>query len=492
MILDDLTFIKPIGKGSFGQVYLTSKAGHSECFATKIIKKSVADSPKIKKYFHNEIKILKEIKHKNIMELIEMKQTDENYYLICELCNGGSLYQCLDKYIKMYGKPFSEEITQYLMRQIIEALKYLHGRHIMHRDLKLDNILLNFKNPNDKVILNMYGAEVKLIDFGFAAHVDNKSELHKSVLGSPMFMDPRLLKKFTHMGKIDITGYDEKIDIWSLGNICYQMLLGRAAFETKDIRMLAQKIEKGFYYLPTTFYKEVVGFLIGMLQYDSNIRLSAEELGEHDFLCKNIRKFTRIDIIKMNKYIKDNKLVISVKEDRNLWNIFNNKYNDRFLEIIPEDTEISESVVINKNNNINNNFSVNIGNNIKQNFSINITNNYNITNYNEKKEDSLKNNKSSTNIIHNKSRDNINDKNKIRNKNRINNNKSTDKINKNNNKININNNSNDNYNISNEMKEKLKKGFDKMNEDFFYMAPIFIPLIPGNDPRDRFNGEKQI
>ena len=522
MILEDLSFIKPIGKGSFGQVYLTSKAGCAEFFATKIIKKSVADSAKIKKYFHNEIKILKEIKHKNIMELIEIKQTNDNYYLVCELCNGGSLFQCLDKYIKMYSKPFSEEITQHLMRQIIEALKYLHGRHIMHRDLKLDNILLNFKNPNDKNILNMYGAQVKLIDFGFAAHVDNKSELHKSVLGSPMFMDPKLLQKFTRMGNVDITGYDEKIDIWSLGNICYQMLLGRAVFETKDIRMLAQKIDKGFYYLPTTFYKEAVGFLIGMLQYDTNIRLSAEELGEHDFLCKNIRKFTRVDIIKMKKYIKDNKLVITVKEDRNLWNIFNSKYDNRFLEIIPEDTEINESVIINNNNNkLTKNFSVNIGNNINRNFSINITNNFNITNYNERN-NNRNNNKISSHTNNNNNNDksmdrinndknrsnmnsnNINDKSvdtiKNKNRNNMNNNKNKNKINDdknrktNMNKINNNfNNNNINIcNISNELKEKLKKGFDKMNEDFLYMAPIFIPIIPGNDPRDKFNGEKQI
>ena len=85
---------------------------------------------------------------------------------------------------------------------------------------------------------------------------------------------------------------------------------------------------------------------LGMLQYDSNIRLSDEELSKHDFLCKNnIRKFTRIDLIKIKRYIKDNKLIISVKEDRNLWNIFNNKYNNRFLEIIPEDIEVSESVI---------------------------------------------------------------------------------------------------------------------------------------------------
>lgn len=402
MNLSDLTFIKIIGKGSFGQVFLTSKAGHSEMFATKIIKKSVADSDKVKKYFHNEIKILKEIKHKNIMELIEMKQNNENYYLVCELCNGGSLRQCVNKYLKMYKKPFSEEVTQFLMRQIVEALKYLHGLHIMHRDLKLDNILLNFKNENDKKILNMYGAEVKVIDFGFAAHVDNKKDLHKSVLGSPLYMDPRLLKKYARVGNIDITGYDEKIDIWSLGNIFYEMLMGKVAFQTSDIKVLQKKIDEGFYFLPSTSYKETVGFLIGMFQYDPNIRLSANELSKHDFLCKNVRHFVRIDINQLKKYIKYDNLMISIKEDRELWNIFNSKYN-RFLEIIPEDTDVSESVM------------------------------NNIINYKDK------------------------------------NNSKTEELN-----------------------SKIKRAFDKMNEDFMYMPPFFIPFIPGNDPKDQFNEEKQI
>ena len=401
MILDDLTFIKPIGKGSFGQVYLTSKANLQEYFATKVIKKSVADSPKVKKYFHNEIEILKEINHKNIMKLLEVKQNSENYYLVCEFCNGGSLHQNLDKYLKMYRKPFSEEITQFLMKQIIEGLKYLHGKHIMHRDLKLDNILVNFKNPNDKSILNMYGAEVKIIDFGFAAHVDNKTDLHKSVLGSPLYMDPRLLKKYTKNGNIDITGYDEKIDIWSLGNLCYEMLMGRPAFETIDIKILEQKIEKGFYNLPTTLYNETVGFLIGMLQYDPKIRLSSEKLSKHDFLTKNIRHFTRIDIIKMKDYIKDNKLVLNINEDSKLWNMFNSKYN-RVLEIIPEDSDVSESYM---------------------------------------------------SIINHKEKDNPKEK---------------------------------------ELKSKLKRAFEKMNEDFLHLPPIFIPLVPGNDPKDKYNEEKQI
>ena len=406
MKYEELTFIKPIGKGAFGTVYLTSIEGNPNFFATKIIKKSVADSPKMKKYFHNEIEILKEIKHKNIMELIEIKQSEENYYLVCELCNGGSLHHCVNKYLTMYKTPFSEEIVQYLMKQIIQALHYLHGLKIIHRDLKLENILINFKNKYDKEILNLFGAEVKIIDFGFATHSSSGQDLHKSVLGSPLYMDPIILKKYTKKEK-NIKGYNENIDIWSLRNLCYEMLLGKPAFETSDIKILEQKIEKGFYYVPNTFFKEVIGFLIGMLQYNSDIRLSAEELLKHPFVIKNIINFERINFKEMKQYIKNDKLEIGIYEDKYLWNLFNSKY-PRYLEIIPEDSDISESIYY-------------------------------------KEESQQKNNG-----------------------------------------VNINGNNKD----SDEIKIKLLKAFERINEDFLILQPIFIPLIPGNDPKDLFNEEK--
>ena len=426
---EELNFIKQIGKGAFGTVYLTTMDGNLNYYATKIVEKKVADSPKLKKYFHNELEILKEIEHKNIMKLIKVKQSEDKYYLICELCNGGSLHHCVNKYLKMYRKPFSEEIVQYLMKQIIEALQYLHSHKIIHRDLKLDNILVTFKNENDKEILNMYGAQIKIIDFGFSTY-SNKQDLHKSVLGSPLYMDPIILKKYTKKEK-NIKGYTEKIDIWSLGNLCYEMLMGKSAFQTTDIKTLEEKIEKGYYYLPTTFYKEVVGFLIGMLQYDADVRLSADELSKHPFLTKNIRHFERINIKEMEKYIKDNKLEIGIYEDKNLWNMFNSKYN-RYLEIIPEDSDITESIFFNGNSLIKNNFNKNINGN---------------------------------NSINNNS---------------INNNSIFNNISK------INNKTND------ELKNIIKKAFDSINKDFLILPQRFIPLIPGNDPNDFFNEEKQL
>ena len=311
MMLDDLTFIKQLGKGAFGEVFLTSKAGHSQLYATKKIPKSMADAPKTKKYFHNEISLLSKIKHKHIMKLIEVKQSKDNYYLVCELCNGGSLNELLDKYRKMYRRPFTEEIVQYLMRQIVDAIKYLHGDHIIHRDLKLDNILMNYENEQDKENMNILGAQVKIIDFGFATVLNPKQNLAFSTLGSPINMDPGILKKFTGN---DTKGYDESVDIWSLGTLCYEMLIGKPTFEASTMKELQYKIEKGEYTLPTTLSKEAVSFLNAMLQYDPKCRLNAEELSRHHFLTRDIKDFTKININEVqDKLTEDGKLEINVK-----------------------------------------------------------------------------------------------------------------------------------------------------------------------------------
>ena len=155
------------------------------------------------------------------------------------------------KYQKKFGKPFPQEIVQHLMRQIIDAFKYIHSLKIIHRDIKLDNILLNFETEEDKNNLNMMKAQCKIIDFGFACRI-SKSGLQYSTLGSPINMDPIILKKLNSTGrKSRQLGYDQKADIWSLGTICYEMLIGKSAFDAEDMDELVSKIEDGTYTVPT-------------------------------------------------------------------------------------------------------------------------------------------------------------------------------------------------------------------------------------------------
>ena len=136
MLVGDYTLTKSLGKGAFGEVYITSKQGTQEKFATKKIDKKFARNPKAKKYIDNEIKILNQIKHENIIKLYDTLETSQYYYLVTEYCNGGGLSDCLEYYMNQYHKPFPEEVVQYLMRQIVSGIRYLHSKHILHRDIK--------------------------------------------------------------------------------------------------------------------------------------------------------------------------------------------------------------------------------------------------------------------------------------------------------------------------------------------------------------------
>ena len=319
MLIEDLTLLKCIGKGAFGEVYLTSKIGTKEKFATKKIDKKFIKEKK-KKYLDNEIKILNEISHENIIKLFEVKETYNSYYLVMELCTGGSLFDCLDEYQKKYNQPFSEEIVQYLMKQIVSAIKYIHNKNIIHRDLKLENILVNFNSEEDKKNINMLKSKVKLIDFGFARYLSN-SDLAFSILGSPLNMDPGILEVYNKLKKMEYYnkyGYDEKADIWSLGSICYEMIIGKSPFDSKSLKQLINKVKKGKYYLPTYLSKEVISFINGMLKYDLKKRLSADLLYKHEFLNLPYNKLTRINLGKSRDELE-------LDINKSIWNIFENE-----------------------------------------------------------------------------------------------------------------------------------------------------------------------
>ena len=137
--------IKVISQGAFGYLYLISNIEASKKYLANGIQKKYYSDPKMKKYIDNEISILKDVNHPNIIKLIDVKETLKHIYIITEYCNGGNLKEYLNKYKKL-----SEEIVQYIMKQVIEAMKYLHNKKIMHRNLKLNNILINYDDENDR------------------------------------------------------------------------------------------------------------------------------------------------------------------------------------------------------------------------------------------------------------------------------------------------------------------------------------------------------
>ena len=333
-VIQDITLLNVLGKGSFGTVYLSQKAGKSGYFATKQIDRAMADKPSFQKYFKNELMILNNLKNVNIVHLEDVKVDNKYYYIVMEYINGGSLTDCLKKYQKKNnGKSFTEEIVQYLMKQIVGAIRYIHNQKIIHRDLKLDNIMVSFNNEYDKNNLNMLKATIKIIDFGFAIQL-TANNLASSVLGSPINMDPAILKEMANRGKkVNQLGYDQKADIWSLGTICYELLIGQSVFNAETMNELVRKVEAGSYSVPTSVSKEMVSFLNGMLQYKGEDRLSADELYRHPFLTKNIRDFTKIDTRRVQKKINKDGLNINVKKNQTIWGIFNEDDEKKLLSI---------------------------------------------------------------------------------------------------------------------------------------------------------------
>ena len=314
MKLGSYTIEKLLGEGSFGKVHLTKKEGDSKKYATKELDREEIDSSEAKKYLINEIRILQSLNHPNIVKFVDIKKTKKHYYIMMEFCNGGELSKNLEKYMNKNGTAFPEELVQHFMRQIIDAFKYIHGKKIIHRDVKLDNILLHFDNEEDKKNFNLMKAQVKIIDFGFSCIYN---DIKKSILGSPINMDPLILKKLTDStGATRELGYDMSADIWSIGTICYEMLIGKSAFDSNDIKELSDKIEKGAYKVPTNISAELVSFLNGMLQYEGKNRLNAEQLSRHAFLTKDVKQFKRINLNEISNKIEDNQIEVDTHENK--------------------------------------------------------------------------------------------------------------------------------------------------------------------------------
>jgi len=299
-----LNRIKKIGEGSFANVYLEQDEYSKQLYATKIINEQKLN-PKEKKYLQNEIEILSKINHQNIIKLYNDIESQNYKLLVMEYCNGGSLHKNLYDYINKYGHPFPEKLVQRLMKKILTGVNFLHQKGIIHRDLKLGNILVKYENEFDK---NIYSAEIKIIDFN-CSYIYGTSK-PKTIVGTPQYMAPSIIQNMftTHY-------YDEKIDIWSLGIVCYEMLFGKALFSNMNANEIKNNILLCNFKIPKTISVQARTFLLSMLKKDGINRLSASQLLNHPFIIGDYHYFTKYinePNINNNNYLNNqNKIIIN-------------------------------------------------------------------------------------------------------------------------------------------------------------------------------------
>ena len=218
--IDDYIILKELGKGSYASVKLAIHKFNRNKYAIKIYSKKTLLDPQKKGIVNNEIKILKQLDHINIMKLYEVIDTVKYLYLIMEYIDGISLLDTIKRSKEHY---FEEQRALKIFIQIVKANIYCQSKNICHRDIKLENILI----IKDDII--------KLIDFGFAVKTD-KETYQNLFCGSPSYMAPEIVNKENYIAQYS--------DIWSLGVLLFSMLYGRFPFKAQTQKELFEKISE--------------------------------------------------------------------------------------------------------------------------------------------------------------------------------------------------------------------------------------------------------
>ena len=260
---------KMLGSGSFGSVYEAMNTIFQNIVAMKVIKKD-PNNELDEQEIRNEIDILKKLSHPNIVKIYEFYISNSHYYIVTEFCKEGELFS----YIK---NKYSERQLAVLFYQVFSGLWYLHDNKILHRDIKLENIMISQKEKDNETGEELFWA--KIIDFG-TAKIFEKNKKEKDVVGSSYYIAPEVLKQ----------NYNEKCDTWSVGVILYMMLVGRAPFDGKDDEEIICKINSADYNSNEPrlmkHSPEVRDLVSKLLQKDTDKRYSAKEAIAHPWFQK--------------------------------------------------------------------------------------------------------------------------------------------------------------------------------------------------------------
>ncbi|EAR97756.2 Serine/Threonine kinase domain protein (macronuclear) [Tetrahymena thermophila SB210] len=257
--LSDYIISHPIGSGAGSLVVKVKSIKTKKEYAIKVVDKQSQYYKSAYKRLKNEIEIHLDLKHKNIVKMIKSFEDSENLYLVMEYCEGGDLFH----YLK-HHKKLSETEAKRITYKLAEGLKYLHDKSIIHRDLKLGNVLLSSDH------------QVKICDFGLAVRLNGNEQEKNTICGTPNYISPEILNK---------QPYGMKIDCWSFGCILYALIVGHPPFQGQDIVQTLKKVtsQEQFFELPNNISDNLKDLLVNIINWNQDSRFTIDQILMHPF-----------------------------------------------------------------------------------------------------------------------------------------------------------------------------------------------------------------
>ena len=264
--IKDFTILSIIGEGSFGKVYKAIHNKTKQEYAIKEISKLDKNNQEGKTYFRREIEIMYKVHQCNIVRLFNHFEDDEYCYFVMEYIENGHLFK-QPFWIKNKSFP-SDEVAK-IMKDVIYAVYYLHNMEppIVHRDIKPENVLID-KN-----------GVAKLTDFGWSNYVDS-NEVRKTYCGTPVYLAPEIVE--------DI-GHDERVDIWCIGVLLFELLTGTVPFHGKDSITLNNNIKSLKIIWPNDISTTAKNLIMKILKKDPKERISLEDMLKHPFFKDRLK-----------------------------------------------------------------------------------------------------------------------------------------------------------------------------------------------------------
>ena len=295
--ISDFQISKELGAGSFGHVYLVTHKTTKAQYAIKAIDKRNKENQSEKPYFRREIEVMYKIHHPNVVKLYGHFEDNNYCYFIMEYIAKGNIYNLIPHDNK---KRLNAKVVATLMKDVISAVYYLHHMKpiIIHRDIKPENVLL------------AEGLIAKLTDFGWSNYMQ-EDEKRQTVCGTPIYLAPEIIKE---------EGHDEKVDIWCIGVLLFELITGNVPFQGNDIDTLKENILHLKIAWPKDINIDAKNLIKKILKLDPKARISLEEMLQHPFFTKHFPNAVN-NLIKPGDQGEYKTFIIS-KDDPNKWEPF--------------------------------------------------------------------------------------------------------------------------------------------------------------------------